>query len=110
MKIQELTPHLSVSAQITPTDLKFVKQQGFGSIICNRPDGESADQPTFAKIANVAKELGLQTYYLPIASGNVSDEEATEFGKVMGELPGPTLVYCRSGMRSTILHDRWAAL
>ena len=110
MHIKVLNTQISVSDQISTQDLAEIAALGVKILVCNRPDGESADQPTFAKIANVAKELGLQTYYLPIASGNVIDEEATEFGKVMGELPGPTLVYCRSGMRSTILHDRWAAL
>lgn len=47
MKTNRLTERLSVSPQITVPDMQTIKEQGFRPIICNRPDGEGSDQPTF---------------------------------------------------------------
>ena len=105
METKFLTPVLSVSAQIAVADLADLAQAGFKSIICNRPDGESADQTGFKEIAKAAEALGLQTRYLPAETGKVTDEQGAAFGKLMDELPKPVLAYCRSGMRSTTM---WA--
>jgi sulfide:quinone oxidoreductase len=103
MDIKTLTSGLSVSPQVAITEMQAVKDRGFRSIICNRPDGEGADQPTFDEIAAAAKEYGLETRYLPIVAGKVSDEDATAFGNALTDLPGPVLAYCRTGTRSATL-------
>ena len=100
-----LTPVLSVAPQISTADLPAIAQAGFKSIICNRPDGESADQTGYSEIESAAKVLGLEARYLPAETGKVSDEQSAAFGKLMDELPKPVLAYCRSGMRSTTM---WA--
>ena len=105
MEAKFLTPVLSVAAQISVADLSSIAKAGFKSIICNRPDGEGADQTGFAEIARAAHALGLQTRYLPAETGKVSDEQGVAFGQLMEELPKPVLAYCRSGMRSTTM---WA--
>ena len=43
MKINKINDEISVSEQIHVDDLKIIKDAGFNSIICNRPDNESAD-------------------------------------------------------------------
>jgi sulfide:quinone oxidoreductase len=103
METRTLTASLSVSPQITPEDIQSIKDQGFRSIICNRPDGEGADQPSFDELSATAKKLGLETRYIPIVTGKVSDEDAHIFDEALSELPGPTLAYCRSGTRSATL-------
>ncbi len=103
MDLKTLTAGLSVSAQIFPADMEAIKKAGFRAIICNRPDGEGADQPTFQEIASEAKKEGLEAVYLPIVSGKVSDDDAAAFDKAMTELPGPVLAYCRTGTRSATL-------
>ena len=50
MDHKALTPHLCVSPQILVSDLPALAQAGFKAIICNRPDGEGADQPSFKEI------------------------------------------------------------
>lgn len=105
METKFLTPVLSVTAQISVDDLASIAQAGFKSIICNRPDGEGADQTGFEEIAQAAQVLGLQARYLPAETGKVTDEQGVAFGQLMDELPKPVLAYCRSGMRSTTL---WA--
>ena len=97
-----LTPVLSVSAQISVADLAAIAQAGFKSIICNRPDGEGADQTGFKEIEQAAQAAGLQARYLPAETGKVTDEQGAAFGQLMDELPKPVLAYCRSGTRSIV--------
>jgi sulfide:quinone oxidoreductase len=61
------------------------------------------DQPNFEEIETAARALGLEARYLPITAGKVQDEDATAFGKLLTELPGPVLAYCRTGTRSATL-------
>lgn len=103
MNIHHIDKAFAVTEQITPKDLPAIKDAGFRAIICNRPDGEGADQPTFDEIAKAAKKVGIETVYQPIVAGKVSDDDADAFDKALTELPGPTLAYCRTGTRSTTL-------
>ena len=101
--INSLTDEISVSSQIAPSDVADIAAQGYRSIICNRPDGEGADQPTFAEIEKLARQLGIATAYLPVSTGKVSDSDAQAFKSALGELPKPVLAYCRSGTRCATL-------
>jgi sulfide:quinone oxidoreductase len=105
MTTHPLSDELSVSAQIAAADLPALRDAGFRAVICNRPDGEGADQPLFNEIERAALAQGLQVRYLPAESGKVSDEQGQAFGALMAELPKPVLAYCRTGMRSTTM---WA--
>ncbi|WP_298963487.1 bifunctional protein tyrosine phosphatase family protein/NAD(P)/FAD-dependent oxidoreductase [uncultured Roseibium sp.] len=101
--MKPINERISVAPQIRPQDLADIAQQGFRSVICNRPDGEGADQPVFEEIEAAAKKLGLEARYLPIVAGKVQDEDADDFSKLMEELPKPVLAYCRTGTRSATL-------
>ncbi|MCT4578984.1 bifunctional protein tyrosine phosphatase family protein/NAD(P)/FAD-dependent oxidoreductase [Donghicola sp.] len=103
MDLRQIDKTVSVSPQIESADLAAIKAAGFRAIICNRPDGEGADQPTFEEIERAAKEVGLEACYMPVTSGMVTDEEAAKFGEALVELPGPVLAYCRTGTRSATL-------
>jgi sulfide:quinone oxidoreductase len=105
MNIQPLSKALSVAPQLGEADIRAVADMGFCSIICNRPDGETPDQPAFADVQRRATELGMQVGFLPVESGKVTDAQGRAFAQLMAELPQPVLAYCRTGMRSTTL---WA--
>jgi sulfide:quinone oxidoreductase len=105
MDLKLLTPKFSVSPQISPDDVAKIAAAGFKSIICNRPDGEGADQPLYAEVAKAAVSAGLVARYIPIASGKVSDADAVAFKAAIDAMPTPILAYCRSGTRSATL---WA--
>lgn len=105
MEIHQLAPDLSVSAQILPQQLAAIRDAGFLSIICNRPDGEGGDQPSFAAIERAAQAVGMRAHYLPAESGKVSDEQGAAFADLLAQAPKPVLAYCRTGMRSTTM---WA--
>ncbi len=103
MEPRKITNTLAVSPQIRASDLPELKQQGYRAIICNRPDGEGADQPGFEEIEAAAHAQGMEARYLPVTSGLVRDADADGFGQALQELPGPVLAYCRSGTRSATL-------
>ena len=70
MQINKVTDALSVSPQITAEDVAAIRDAGFRAIICNRPDGEGADQPNFEEIEAAARAAGLEARYLPPLIGN----------------------------------------
>ncbi|MBS1301194.1 TIGR01244 family sulfur transferase [Loktanella sp. SALINAS62] len=103
MDIRKVSDSLSVSPQITASDIPAIKAAGFRAVIVNRPDGEGADQPGFAEIAQAAHAAGLHIAYVPVDTGVVTDADVAAFGQALNDLPGPALAYCRSGMRSATL-------
>lgn len=103
METKKLTTGLSVIGQVMPTDMQAIKDAGFRAIICNRPDGEAADQPTFEEISKAAEKAGIEAKYLPIVAGKVSDDDANAFDATLSEMPGPVLAFCRTGTRSATL-------
>jgi len=105
MDIRIVDEELAVAPQLLANEVPGVAQAGYRSIICNRPDGEGADQPGFAEIEQAAKQHGLQIRYLPAESGKVTDEQGREFGEMLTQLPKPVLAYCRTGTRSITM---WA--
>ncbi|WP_339861849.1 TIGR01244 family sulfur transferase [Thalassospira alkalitolerans] len=103
MEPRKISEALSVSPQIAIADVAEIKRLGFRSVICNRPDGEGADQPSFDEIKAEAEAAGLATRYIPIVAGKVRDEDAADFGRALDELPKPVFGYCRTGTRSATL-------
>ncbi|WP_417811984.1 TIGR01244 family sulfur transferase [Thalassospira alkalitolerans] len=110
MESRKISEALSVSPQITIADVAEIKRLGFRSVICNRPDGEGADQPSFDEIKAEAEAAGLATRYIPIVAGKVRDEDAADFGRALDELPKPVFGYCRTGTRSATLWSLSQAL
>lgn len=103
MDIRKINDQISVSPQISATDVDALVKAGFRALICNRPDGEGPDQPTFEEIDSAARKAGIETLYLPISSGMVDDADAHEFGLALRDMPGPVLAYCRTGTRCATL-------
>lgn len=103
MDLKQITEKTAVSPQITPQDMTAIKEAGFRAIICNRPDGEGVDQPSFEEIEAAAKKVGLEAAYVPVTSGKVRDEDVESFGAALKDLPRPVLAYCRTGTRSATL-------
>lgn len=104
MNVMPLTENYSVTAQISIDDISEIAAAGFKSIICNRPDQESADQTDFAAIAAAAQAAGLQTAYIPI-TGMPSPEQTADMAQALTNLPAPVLAYCRTGNRSSIIFN-----
>lgn len=105
MTLHALSPTVSVAPQITADQIEGLAAAGFRAVICNRPDGEGADQPNYAEIERLCTEHDIEAAYLPVVSGKVTDADALAFASLLDLLPKPILAYCRTGTRSTTL---WA--
>ncbi len=103
MDIKRISPDFAVSEQITPADVAELARQGFCTIICNRPDGESDDQPAADAVARAAEEAGIAFRYLPVKGGEIGPEQIAAFGKLLADNKAPILAYCRTGTRSITL-------
>ncbi|MFW1677291.1 TIGR01244 family sulfur transferase [Pontibacter sp. JAM-7] len=105
MDVRQLTPFISVSPQLTSSDIGLVASQGFKAIICNRPANESEDQPDMAELQAAAELQGLAWHDLPVIAGNITDTDIQSFAQLLQNLRGPVLAFCRTGTRSSTL---WA--
>jgi sulfide:quinone oxidoreductase len=106
MTVKRLSAEFSVSPQIAPDEIPALAAQGFGALICNRPDGEGQGQPPFAEIALAAEANGLKAVYIPMTGPQASPAALKAFEDAWAGLPKPVLGYCRSGMRAAAL---WSA-
>ncbi len=98
-----ITPIVSVAPQITAEDVAAAAAQGVRTIVNNRPDGESFDQPAGAEIAAACAAHGLDYVAIPIDHTGFSLDQVEAMLAALGN--GPVLAYCRSGTRSCNL---WA--
>ena len=105
MESKKLTPRLSVAPQVTVADLALLAEQGFKTIINNRPDGEAESQPLSADLAAEASRLGLVFIEMPVKSSGISDQDVSDFGQQLAAAKAPVLAFCRTGTRCTNL---WA--
>lgn len=105
MNIRSLNDEYSVTPQISVEDLDTIKEMGFKSVVCQRPDGEDPGQPDYSEIAARAKELGIETRHIPV-SGPPTPDAVHAMVDALDEMPKPMLGYCRSGNRSTIIYQQ----
>ena len=103
MEIRQITEDYSVAPQIGIEHVALIKAAGFKSVIANRPDTEDGAVPHDA-IADAAAEAGLEFRYIPVISGQMTQENVDDQAAALAELPKPVLAYCRSGTRCTNLY------
>jgi len=97
--------HFSVGGQIDVEQVEAVATSGFKTIICNRPDDESADQPAHSEIEAEAARHGLVFVHMPVVSGAMTMDDVNAMHLALSEVPQPIFAYCRSGARSTQLYQ-----
>ncbi|HWD36237.1 MAG TPA: TIGR01244 family sulfur transferase [Casimicrobiaceae bacterium] len=111
LRFQWITNDVAVAGQLAPGDVAQAAQNGFQSIVNNRPDLEGGpEQPTSASIADAASDAGVAYAFLPVQSGFQSPEEIARMRELLDTLPKPVLAFCRSGSRSGRLIQAAAAL
>jgi uncharacterized protein (TIGR01244 family) len=105
LELKRINDHISVSGQIQPEDVAAIKAAGFTTIVNNRPDGESPDQPAGTEIEAAARAAGLSYYAIPLGREGVSPDMVEKTKAALEGSNGPVFAFCRSGTRSTTL---WA--
>lgn len=94
------------SPQITLAEVAYAKALGIGTIINNRPEGESDDQVPGDDIARAAQEAGIRYVAIPVTHAGFSMTQVQAMQQALVDAgDAPVLAYCRSGTRSTLL---WA--
>ena len=104
MEYRQISEDYSVSGQITPEEIAAVKEAGFRSVICNRPDDEQPGQPSADSVRLAAEAAGLEFRYIPVISGQLTGQNVADQAAALDELEGPVFAYCRSGARCTNLY------
>ena len=102
---RKLSDQVWASPQISIDDVEAAAAQGIRAIVNNRPEGESDDQTPGEVIAAAAAAAGLEYRAIPVSHAGFSQAQVTAMAEALETSPGPVLVYCRSGTRSTLL---WA--
>ncbi len=105
MDIRPLTPGYAVSPQIDTTDLPAIREAGFTTVICNRPDAEIPPHQHAETMRQAAEEAGLSFVVNPIIGGALTMDNVIAQGEAITAAEGPVLAYCASGNRSSIV---WA--
>ncbi len=105
MDVKRINEKVSVASQISPDDIPALKAAGFTTIVNNRPDGESFDQPASDEMKAAAEAAGLSYHYIPLGRDGVSSAMVEATVAALEGSSGPVLAFCRSGTRSTTL---WA--
>ena len=103
MKLAHLSDAFAVSPQLEPSDMRGLADAGFGTVICNRPDGEEPSQPTVASMRQAAEAAGLAFHHIPVSGGEFPPVAIKAFAKVREEADGKVLAFCRTGTRSITL-------
>jgi len=101
-----LTSTVSVTGQMTPSKFQHLIQQGFKSVIVNRPDQETGNNVTVSQLRSIAEKSQVSVIYQPVVSGQISQANIEEFARYYNELPKPILMVCRSGTRSAALFNQ----
>lgn len=103
--VQQISPDICVAPQLEPAAMAWAAQNGFKSVINNRPDFEGGpDQPTHAQMEAAALAAGLKYAYLPVNPAEHTPQEIARMAELLAELPKPILAFCRSGARSGRLY------
>lgn len=96
MKAGQVYSGFAVSGQMQPEDLEVAADEGFVAIICNRPDGEEADQPTVDDLRAAAYGSGLAFHHIPVRGGQFSLGAVRAFAAVRKGTQGAVLAFCRA--------------
>ena len=105
MKIVQIDDKLSVSGQLTVSDVKHLANSGIKLLMCNRPDGEETGQPGFEEIEKAAIENQMSFVNIPCKGTNIPEHLLEEFVTVLDNSDNNNdkiHAYCRTGNRCSV--------
>ena len=98
MTLRPLSPTVWVAAQLSPDVMPALAASGVVRVISNRPDGEEPGQPAAAVMEAAATDAGLAFTWIPLSGLPGPGQVAAVAGLLADGVP--TVMFCRSGMRS----------
>lgn len=105
MEIRHISPNYAVAPQIEPSDMAALAAQGFGTVICNRPDSENPPNLRVPAMQAAAEAAGLTFVVNPVTHQGLNMDMAHLQRQSIDASDKPVLAYCASGTRSAIV---WA--
>ena len=103
MDIRQITPTYAVTPMISPQDIAAIKEAGYTTLICNRPDIEVPPSHQVAEMEEAAKAAGLAFVDNPVTHAGLTHEIVALQKETIAGSNGPCLAYCASGTRSTVV-------
>ena len=101
IQITQLSVDFSTAPQICIEDMAEIAQQGYKTIINNRPDAEGgAEQPTSAQLEAAAIQQGLAYVYIPVIPNSILPAQIVSFNAAFSAASKPVLGFCRTGNRA----------
>jgi len=101
----EIEKNIYISQQISVQDFPSLADIGIKTVINNRPDGESEDQPSSEELENAAHNAGINYRHIPVIPGKLNSNHLEQFEEVLQSTSSPVLAFCKSGLRAANL---WA--
>ncbi len=97
--------NISIQGQITPDQVPTLAENGFKTIINNRPDGEESAQPLSADIAAAAEQAGIVYKEISFTGTGLTQKHVEDFADFFNQAEQPVLIFCRTGARSTGIYE-----
>lgn len=107
---KRITDELHVTVQPRKGEIRRFAEQGFRTIINNRPDGEEAGQLSAAEARAEAEQAGLKYVHLPVKASAIAPDDVEAFRSALETNPKPVITHCRTGTRSYLLWGAGQAL
>ena len=104
MPVTRVSEKLSVSSQPSAEDIRSLHENGFATLINNRPDGEESGQPGTEAEAQEAKHCNLSYAFIPVTGATITEADVRAFQRAVDESEGPVFAHCKTGTRSLILY------
>ena len=90
---------MCIRDRITPQDIRELATQGFTTVVCNRPDGESPDQAGMDEMEAACHEADVLFVRYPVSVLNFPGADLEGLGTLFDDPNQKVLAYCRSGTR-----------
>ncbi|MCA0901349.1 TIGR01244 family sulfur transferase [Microbulbifer agarilyticus] len=105
MDLKQLNEQVSVSAEPALDDMAQLAKAGVEVVVCNRPEHESEDIPTYDELDRAVTDAGMQFVAIPFSRGQMQPAHCEAFAKLLAS--GKKVhAFCRTGNRACHL---WAA-
>ncbi|MFQ3249367.1 MAG: hypothetical protein ACI9O6_001175 [Glaciecola sp.] len=104
-KVITITPHFSVSGQITESTLEALALKGVDTLINVRPDNESENQMSDKDWRALAQKFKLNYVFIPVISCQYTQHDVERFKAGLALSLNSAHSLCRTGTRAAHL---WA--
>ena len=101
--LTRVSENISITSQLTPRALRYIRSHGISTLVDVRPDGEAPDQPSSTAIAEAARRYNVGFHYLPVPHETIPDSAINSLAQVLAKDNSSTLLYCRTGRRAVRL-------